>query len=198
LDPLILTKKRPAVIDTVPKRRIIEMWRWWLPPALVSLALALFYLDPFIGDWDALDYTVLALRGMPSSMALGRILFIFANRESFALAHWLFGLAPDKAYLLFKYMVVAQAPIVIICCWTLAYDLLKAPAAATVAALLVCGSPLFVLYSGQVMTDVPGLLPLTIGLIVHLRGIRSGRWWMVLIGAAILGAGVNVRETVGD
>ena len=36
-------------------------WRWWLPPAVIALALVLYFVDPFIGDWDGLDYTVLSL-----------------------------------------------------------------------------------------------------------------------------------------
>jgi len=54
-----------------------------------------------------------------------------------------------------------------------------------------------VIYSGQVMTDVPALLLLTLALIVHLRGLQQERVWLVLLGAALLGAGVNLRESVG-
>jgi hypothetical protein len=58
-------------------------WRWWLPPAVIALALVLYFVDPFIGDWDGMDYTMLSLAGYPSSMALGRNLFIF--RQSLSL-----------------------------------------------------------------------------------------------------------------
>ena len=53
----------------------IDFWRswlWWFVPALVGLLLALWFVDPFIGDWDGMDYTILSLAGYPSSMALGR------------------------------------------------------------------------------------------------------------------------------
>ena len=56
---------------------------------------------------------------------------------------------------------------------------------------------MFVIYGGQVMTDAPAVLLLTVALIVHLRGVQQNRTWLVMIGAAILGAGVNLRETVG-
>ena len=79
-------------------------------PALVALTLTLLFVDPFIGDWDGLDYTVLALRGQPSSMALGRALFIYANHALYTLAHTLFGLRAENDYLLFKYAVVATSP----------------------------------------------------------------------------------------
>jgi hypothetical protein len=176
---------------------LLAAWRWWLPPAALSLILILVFVDPFIGDWDALEYTVSALRGLPSSMALGRGLFIFYNHALYVVAHAVFHLSPERAYLLFKYTVVAQGPLLVIACWTLARDLSHSCYAATIAALLVTFSPVFLLYSGQVMTDVPALLLLTLALIFHLRGLQQRRVWLVMFGAALLGAGVNLRETVG-
>jgi hypothetical protein len=129
-------------------------------------------------------------------MALGRTLFIFANHALYKFAHALFGLRPEHAYLLFKYAVVAQSPLAVLACWRLAHDLTRSLPASTVAALLIAISPVFVLYSGQVMTDVPSVWLLALALVIHLRGLRERRVWMVMAGAALLGAGVNVRETV--
>jgi Dolichyl-phosphate-mannose-protein mannosyltransferase len=176
---------------------VLSAWRWWLPPAALSLILILVFVDPFIGDWDALEYTVSALHGLPSSMALGRSLFIFYNHALYVVAHAVFDLPPQRAYLLFKYTVVAQGPLAVVACWILARDLSHSDYAATIAALLVTCSPVFILYSGQVMTDVPALLLLTVALIIHLRGIQQRRVWLVMVGAALLGAGVNLRETAG-
>ncbi|HKR11814.1 MAG TPA: glycosyltransferase family 39 protein [Pyrinomonadaceae bacterium] len=172
-------------------------WRWWLPPAVINLALVLYFVDPFIGDWDGLDYTMLSLTGYPSSMALGRSLFIFSNHALFVVARGLFQLQPENAYLLFKYAVVAQAPLAVVAVWVLARDLSASIYTATVAALLIAFSPVFVLYGGQVMTDVPSVLVLSVALIVHLRGIRQQKLWMILAGAALIGLGVNLRETIG-
>jgi 4-amino-4-deoxy-L-arabinose transferase-like glycosyltransferase len=172
-------------------------WRWWLPPAAIALVLILIFLDPFIGDWDALEYTLSALHGTPSSMALGRGLFIFFNHALYVIAHAVFHLQPRHAYLLFKYVVVAQGPAVVIACWILTRDLSGSKYAATTASLLLTFSPVFVIYSGQVMTDVPALLLTTVALIVHVRGLQQRRVWLVIVGAALLGAGVNLRETVG-
>jgi len=176
--------------------RILSAWRWWLPPAAVALVLILVFVDPFIGDWDALEYTLSAVRGYPSSMALGRSLFIFFNHGLYVIAHAVFHLQPQHAYLLFKYAVVAQSAVAVIACWILTRDLSDSLYGATIAALLVTFSPVFVLYSGQVMTDVPALLLTTLALIVHVRGLQQRRVWLVIVGAALLGAGVNLRETV--
>ncbi|HKZ77057.1 MAG TPA: glycosyltransferase family 39 protein [Pyrinomonadaceae bacterium] len=172
-------------------------WPWWLPPALVSLLLVLYFVDPFIGDWDGLDYTMLALAGYPSSMALGRNLFIFGNHVLYELAHALFDVQPEHGYLIFKYAVVAQAPLAVITCWELAREFTGSLQSATLAALFLVFSPVFVLYGGQVMTDVPSVLFIAAAMIIHWRGVKQYRPWMVVAGAVVLGLGVNLRETVG-
>jgi Dolichyl-phosphate-mannose-protein mannosyltransferase len=182
--------------ENVPLQTFWSSWRWWAPPALTSLALILLYVDPFIGDWDGLDYTVLSVHGYPSTMALGRSLFIFFNHALFVVAHALFKVPARDAYLIFKYAVVTEGPLAIIACWILARDLSHSVRTATLAALLVAFSPVFVIYSGQVMTDVPAVLILSVALIIHLRGIQTRNVWMLLGGAMLLGAGVNLRETI--
>jgi len=178
-------------------RSLWTAWSWWLPPALVSLALVLCFVDPFIGDWDGLDYTMLSLAGYPSSMALGRNLFIFGNHALYELAHFFFKVEPQNAYLIFKYAVVAQAPLAVIACWILTRQLTGSLYSASLAALFISFSPIFVLYGGQVMTDVPSVLLLLVALLIHLRGLQHGQVWLIMFAAALLGLGVNLRETIG-
>ena len=175
----------------------MAQWRWWLPPATLALILALSFRDPFAGDWDALDYVILALRGEPSSMLFGRMLFLFTNHALYRLAHALFAWPPEQAYLLFKYFVIAQSPLAVVAWWTLARDVSADARAATLAAFILALSPFYVIYSGQAMTEIPSILLLGIALVAHLRGLRRGSLWLVLLGAALMGAAVNVRETVG-
>jgi hypothetical protein len=190
--------RQPATsAATDPALGFWQAWRWWLVPAVVGLALAIWFVDPFIGDWDGMDYTILSLAGYPSSMALGRNLFIFGNHGLYQIAHSLFNVQPEHAYLIFKYAVVAQAPLAVIACWTLARDFSKSIHTASLAALFLVFSPVFVLYSGQVMTDVPSVLLLSVALILHYRGVQKNSAWLVIAGAALLGLGVNLRETIG-
>ena len=180
-----------------PQLSFWRAWPWWCAPAVVGLVLVLVFVDPFIGDWDGMDYTMLSLAGYPSSMALGRNLFIFGNHALYQIAHAVFNVQPEHAYLIFKYAVVAQAPLAVVACWVLARDFSKSIHAATLAALLLVFSPVFVLYGGQVMTDVPSVLLLSVALLVHYRGVQQERVWLVIAGAALLGLGVNLRETMG-
>ncbi len=179
---------------TVERQSLLAAWRWWLPLALLSLLLALAFLDPFAGDWDALDYTVLAIEGRASSMILGRTLFLSVNHALWLVAHTVFQLSPEKAYLLFKYAVVAQTPFATVAWWWFARDLTHSARAATLAALLLALSPFYIIYSGQAMTEIPSLLLMAVALTIHLRGVRRGRLARILAGAALLGLSVNVRE----
>ncbi|HEV2764985.1 MAG TPA: glycosyltransferase family 39 protein, partial [Pyrinomonadaceae bacterium] len=187
-------RARPSSLPS--EQNFFSHWRWWLPVASLSLLLALLFLDPFAGDWDALDYTVLALQPEPSSMLLGRVLFIYTNHLLYRAAHALVGLQPEHAYLLFKYFVVAQSPLAVAASWALARDLTGNVRAATIAALMLALSPYYVLYSGQAMTEIPSILLLALALLVHLRGLRRRSTGLVLAGAALLGLGVNLREGV--
>ncbi|MEP6820311.1 MAG: glycosyltransferase family 39 protein [bacterium] len=193
-------QRQPSAAATLAADASLSFWRawaWWLVPAVIGLALVLYFVDPFIGDWDGIDYTMLSLAGYPSSMALGRNLFIFGNHALYEIAHALFSVQPEHAYLIFKYAVVAQAPLAVVACWALARDFSRSIHTATLAALFLVFSPVFVLYGGQVMTDVPSVLLLSIALLVHYRGIQQENVWLVLAGAALLGLGVNLRETMG-
>ena len=173
---------------------LLAEWRWWLPPALLSLALALYFVDPFIGDWDALDYTVLAINGKPSTLLLGRSLFTYYNHALWLLAHTLFNLPPENAYLLFKYAVIVQSPVAVMVWWRVTRELAKSKEAASVAALLLATSSLFIIYSGQVMTEIPSILLLGVSLLIHLRGLRRRSFWLVIAGAGLMGLSVNLRE----
>jgi hypothetical protein len=174
-----------------------KAWPWWCVPAGFGLVLVLIFVDPFIGDWDGMDYTILSLAGYPSSMALGRNLFIFGNHALYQIAHAVFNVQPEHAYLVFKYAVVAQAPLAVDASWVLAREFSKSIHTATLAALFLVLSPVFVLYGGQVMTDVPSVLLLSVALVLHYRGVQQERVWLVIAGAALLGLGVNLRETMG-
>src|ERR1043166_695064 len=176
-----------------------SLWRsclYWLLPALVALVLSVVYLNPFIGDWDGLDYTIFSLHGRPSSMALGRSLFTLFNFALYKCAHALLGLQPQHAYLLFKYLVVVEARLAVIACWALARDLSGSVKSATLAALMIACSPILVIYGGQVMTEIPSVLFTALALAIHLRGVQQKRIALMIAGAAVLGMGVNLRETV--
>lgn len=175
-----------------------SLWPYWFAPAALSLVLALYFQDPFSGEWDSLDYTVYAVQSwFPSTLLLGRILFIYVNRIAYLVSSTFFGLQAQDAYLLFKYMVIFETPLAIISMWVLARELTHSARGATLAALILVFSPFFILMSGQVMTEIPSVLIFCVAITIHIRGLRARRVSLIMAGAALLGLGVNVREGVG-
>jgi hypothetical protein len=171
---------------------------YWIAPAILSLVLALYFQDPFSGEWDSLDYTVYAVKSwFPSTLLLGRILFIYVNRIAYLASSTFLGLQAQDAYLLFKYMVIFQTPLAIISMWVLARELTNSARSATLAALILTLSPFFISMSGQVMTEIPSVLIFCVAITIHIRGLRARRIPLIMAGAALLGFGVNVREGVG-
>src|SRR5215471_7158730 len=110
----VLTSQFSMALAHRQHKDFIKHYAYWLPPALVALILTLVYLNPFIGDWDGLDYTIFSLHARPSSMALGRSLFTLFNFALYKIAHAIVGLQPQHAYLLFKYAVVIETPLAVI------------------------------------------------------------------------------------
>ncbi len=184
------------LIEQQPRLSLVRAWRWWIVPVLVGLFLAILYIDPFVGDWDGLDYTVLALKGEPSSMALGRSAFVFTNHVLWRIVHALFQLPARDAYVLFKYAILFQSTFAVIACWALAREVTNSLRTATISAFAIVLSPTFVLYSGQVMTEIPSLMILAAALTIYVRGVKNRNVWLMLAGAGLLGADVNVRETI--
>jgi hypothetical protein len=133
----------------------------WLPLACISWWLAWRFQDQFVFDWDGFDYAVYMVQRRPSALGLGRALFLGYNSALWALAHRWFALPPEKAYLVIRYGVIAQAGPAIIGVYALYKELTAGRLAALFGVLLVSASPYFIIYSGRAMSEVPGLMMLS-------------------------------------
>jgi len=187
-----------AIEAADPSLSFWRAWPWWLVPALAGLILVLYFVDPFIGDWDGMDYTILSLAGYPSSMALGRNLFIFG--KSCSLRSGPRAVQRPAGTRLSDFQIRRRGPGAARgdCLLGAGPRLFENPfTLPRWPRLFLAFSPVFVLYGGQVMTDVPSVLLLCVALVVHYRGVRQERVWLVFAGAALLGLGVNLRETMG-
>ncbi len=150
--------------------------------------------DPFISDWDGFDYTILAVQHEPSTLGLGRALFLGYNSALWELAHTWAGLPPEKAYLALRYGVIAQAGAAVVGVYALCKELTAGRLAAFFGALIVALSPYYIIYSGRAMSDVPGVLALSWSLWWTARSLRTGRTGQFLAAAALLGLSANIRE----
>jgi len=166
----------------------------WLPLACVSWLLAWSFQDQFISDWDGFDYTVYAVQRRASALGLSRALFLAYNSALWELAHRFFDLAPEKAYLVIRYGVIAQVGPAVIGVYALCKELTAGRLAALLGALIVALSPYFVIYSGRGMSEIPGLLALSWSLWWMLRSLRAGKTAPFLVAACLVGLSANVRE----
>ncbi|HZS08926.1 MAG TPA: glycosyltransferase family 39 protein [Blastocatellia bacterium] len=169
-------------------------YRIWLPLALLAWALALVVRDPFIADWDGFDYAAEVVQGLPSVLGLGRALFLAYNRALWLLAHHWFGLPPERAFLVIKYGVIAQSGPAIVGLYALYKELMADRLAALLGSLMVALSPLYVIYSGRGMSEIPGTLMWGWSLWWMLRSLRLGNSGRYLVAAALFGLGANMRE----
>ncbi|HEV2667846.1 MAG TPA: glycosyltransferase family 39 protein [Blastocatellia bacterium] len=150
--------------------------------------------DPFISDWDGFDYTVHAVQHEPSTLGLGRALFLGYSSVLWKMAHTWAGLPPEKAYLAIRYGVIAQAGVVVIGVYALCKELTASRLAAFFGALIVSLSPYYIIYSGRAMSEIPGLLALSWSLWWMARSLRTGKTGQFLMAAALLGLSANIRE----
>jgi hypothetical protein len=169
-------------------------WRLWLPLAALAWALAWFVRDPFITDWDSFDYAACVVEGTPSPLGLGRALFLGYNRALWLAAHHWFGLKAEDAYLVIRYGVIAQSGVAIIGLYALYRELTARRDATLLAVLMVSLSPLFIVYSGRGMSEIPGIVAWSWSLWWMLRSLRARCVAQYLIAAALFGLGANMRE----
>jgi hypothetical protein len=130
----------------------------------------------------------------PTSLGLGRAIFLGYNSILWETAHHWLGLAPEKAYLSLRYGVIAQAGAAIIGVYALCKELTASRLAAFFGALIVALSPYYIMYSGRAMSEIPGLLALAWSLWFMAQSLRTGRTGRFLAAAALLGLSANIRE----
>ena len=150
--------------------------------------------DQFVSDWDGFDYTVYTVQHRPSALGLSRALFLGYNSALWEMAHHWFDLPPEKAYLALRYGVIAQAGPAIVGVYALCKELTASRLAAFFGALIVSSSPYYIIYSGRVMSEVPGLLMLSWSLWWMVRSLRTGKTGRFLVAASLVGLSANIRE----
>lgn len=191
-----MTQPLPVVQDprNVDGHNWIKDYFLWVPLALVAWRLAWKFQDPFISDWDGFDYTVQAVANLPTPLGLGRAIFLGYNHWLWAIAHNAFGVPVERAYLVFRYGVIAQSGLAIIGAYAAAKELIANRVAAVVAAAILVFSPFFTIYSGRVMSEIPGFLVFFWALWWMLRSLRLANRKQFLLAAFLFGLSVNLRE----
>ncbi|MBO0723592.1 MAG: hypothetical protein J2P41_22395, partial [Blastocatellia bacterium] len=166
----------------------------WLPLLFLSWWLAWNFQDQFISDWDGFDYTSYTVKGYPTSLGLGRALFLGYNYLLWKIAHNWFALPAEHAYLVLRYAVIAQSGPATVGIYTLFKELTASRLSAFIGALLIALSPYYIIYSGRGMSEIPAILMLSWSLWWMLRSLRLGCSLKFQLAALLVGMSANLRE----
>lgn len=168
-----------------------------LRPQFVLPAIA-FYLyvagsAPFLGQWDSFDYLKQIASHRFSDLGIGRPVYVGYNILLWESLRNIFGLEP----LHLEYIVMAETILLgvlgVILFQRLSSRLLPGPAG-NMAAMAFAISPLYAIYSGFIMTEVPMLVALLAAALFLWRpGGRHSPWSDAAAGI-FWGLAVGIRE----
>ncbi|HYK89958.1 MAG TPA: hypothetical protein VE398_14375 [Acidobacteriota bacterium] len=148
---------------------------------------------PFIGQWDSFDYLKQIVTHRLSDLGFGRPVFIGMNVLLWELLKRILRLAPLRVEEVVMTEIIIVGALGILIFAMLSRQLLL-PAASRLAVLALLLSPMYALYSGFIMTEVPMLVALIMAAVMlwpheprhqMLRNVAAG---------VIFGLAVGVRE----
>ena len=161
------------------------IFSWWL---------AWTFQDRYITDWDGFDYTVCVVRGVPSPLGLGRALFIGFYHLLWNALRQTQLIQPENAHLVLRYGAILLSGPATAGIYALTRELTLNRRAALAAGVLFAISPVYIVYSGRPMSEIPGLFMLNWSLWWLVRSLRLGQTGRFLLAAGAVGLSANVRE----
>ncbi len=148
---------------------------------------------PFFGQWDSFDYLRQAVTHKLSALAFGRPVFAAWNIALWETAHKLFKLDPRQIDSVLIPAIILSGAAGLLVFHRFARHLFP-PVPARMAALALLASPMYALYSGFVMTEVPMLLLILLAAILLWESGKSAPDIKSAAGGVLFGAAVGVRE----
>ncbi len=172
--------------------------RGWL---LFLIAVFLFCLSraPFLGQWDSFDYVKEVVNRHLSDLGVGRPVFVAYNIVLWEIARRLLHLGALQAEVVMMTGIILVGAFGILLFRYFAV-LVIGPEGGRLATLGLLLSPIYVMYSASVMTEIPMLVALWGAAIVLWRAPESGSTIRDLMSGALFGAAIGLREqalTVG-
>jgi hypothetical protein len=161
---------------------------------LPGLALVVYFVSaaPYLGQWDTFDYLKQIVTHSLSDLGTGRPVYIAYNIALWETARSLFGLAPRRVEAVAMAGTVLLGATGILLFQRLACRML-APRAARMAALGLLASPIYSVYSGYIMTEVPMLVASLAAALLLWAG-REPAPMRDLAAGACFGLAVGIRE----
>lgn len=156
-------------------------------------ALCVLFRNPFVGQWDSFDYVTKAVQHEVSDLAFGRPLFMGILMAGWELFHQSSGLQPQNALVLTQAIVMGFGILGLVSFYFCA-KLLASPRLALFAVAWLATTPMYMAYSGMVMTEVPSLTFLTAAVAFLLRWQMTRRRLHLVASALLFAGSVHLRE----
>jgi hypothetical protein len=158
----------------------------------VFVIVAVIFRNPYFGQWDSFDYVTKMVQHRLSDLALGRPLFLAILIVVWETAHRC-GAGLGQAAWVAQMAVLAFAILGLLAFFSLLKGIIGTRLSLWGTAWLAA-TPLYVVYSGSVMTEVPSLACLISSVAVLVYWLREPRKSWLLLSAVLFAASVHMRE----
>jgi hypothetical protein len=147
----------------------------------------------FLGQWDSYDYLKQIVSHQLSALGFGRPAFLGYNILIWESAKRAFHLDPLKVEAVIMIGTVLLGAIGVLLFKQLAQQFLSPPAA-RMAVLAFAISPMYAVYSGFIMTEVPMLVALIAAALILWKPPSRQRVWCDIGSGLLFGIAVGIRE----
>lgn len=148
---------------------------------------------PFLGQWDSYDYLKQIVTHQFSDLGIGRPVFVGYNIALWELMRKLLALDTLRVEAVVMLGVVLFGALGVLIYQRLAQNILSSPAS-HMAAIALALSPLYAMYSGFIMTEVPMLALLMASALILWKGGTSVSLGRDVAGGVLFGLAVGMRE----
>ena len=164
----------------------------------ILLPLLAFYVylagsAPFLGQWDSFDYLKQIVSHQLSSLGIGRPVYLGYNILLWESLRKLLDLEPLRVEIVVMTGTILLGAIGVFLFQRIAGRVLSAPAA-QMAALALAASPVYAIYSGFIMTEVPMLVALIGAALILWEPNRTHPLLSTVAGGILFGLAVGIRE----
>jgi hypothetical protein len=175
----------------LPKMQIFFRRSYVLP--VISFFLYLAGSAPFLGQWDSYDYLKQIVSHQLSALGFGRPVFLGYNIVLWESAKSLFHLEPQKVEAVVMMGTVLLGVLGVWLFQRLAAQFLS-PSGSRMAALSLALSPVYAIYSGFIMTEVPMLVALIGAALLLWKPAERHRILQDALAGVFFGLAIGIRE----
>jgi hypothetical protein len=155
-----------------------------------------FYLAgsaPFLGQWDSFDYLKQIVSHQLSALGIGRPVYVAYNILLWEASRRVFHLQPLQVEMVAMWTTILLGALGVLFFLRLALRMLPSPAG-KMAALALAVSPVYAIYSGYIMTEVPMLVALFAAALLLWKSSERHPLLTDVAAGILFGFAVGIRE----